>query len=210
MAKHVYSEVYSQLASKNYLNIDSSEGRDDFNSSYVWFYDMEWMSEEEMLNFRYEDGQNIQVKPFARTSSGDLWGWMINDTRVESPVVYCSRDDEEGVFYAPSFIGAIYRHIFEFASENNFCDGVNCESWELDIELAKKHIQRWLSVFGEFMQKPWKEEVLRLLGADFSICTESYHSDYLVLISPDDANTLVQNSLKFDQLDNVFTWIEDS
>ncbi len=65
---------------------------------------------------------------FAKTGGGDLWAWNI-DYLPGLPVVYCPHDDDEGVFYADSLEAAIFRHILEFVSQNNFCVNKG-ESWE--------------------------------------------------------------------------------
>ncbi|PSU87044.1 hypothetical protein C0W35_21875 [Photobacterium kishitanii] len=210
MNKTEYSSIYKILYNEGCFNINFFKKRDDFNSKYIWFNEMDWMSINEINNYNYDDGENKNVIPFAKSSNGDLWGWLKDENENnECSVVYCPMDENEGILYAPSFIGSVFRQIFEFASQNNFCDGSDCKEWEMDICIAKNHIKKWIDVFGGFMPISWRFEIENLLNKSLFLYQESTYSKYLVLIPPDEAEAIVKKHLNYPLIDNEFVWICD-
>lgn len=89
------------------------------NENYMWLFDMEWLTADNILNYQYEEGENRNLVPFAHTGGGDKRAWFIVDEK-EYPVVLCYHDDCEGELCAKNIRDTLFRHIIEFVSGNNF------------------------------------------------------------------------------------------
>ena len=200
--------IYTNYESKGFFDVKTCRSRDDFENKYIWFYDMEWMNKESILNYNYEEGEDRRVIPFARTGGGDLWGWYKDEKSSDNlPVVFCPKEDDEGIFYAPSFLGAIFRHILEFSSQNNFCCDCNGKEWEMSLDLAHQHINRWLFAFSKDMSISCEKEIQNLLSKELRFYNDPESSDsYYVLLAPNEALSIIKECLNYNFLNKSFVW----
>ncbi len=199
---------YIEMDKQGWFDISNFTNRDVFNQKYVWFYNMEWLSSEKILNYKYEDYQSDSVIPFALSGSNDIWGWYVDEHKSYLPIVFCPHDDDEGIYYAQNFISALFRQILEFASQNNFCIGVG-EPWEMNIELARKHLMNWKNRFGKWFTNEWISEIDRLMNLElkyFQVREKPSTGDYFLLITSDECNQLIKKYLDFELLDQSFVW----
>jgi hypothetical protein len=195
-----------------WFNIANFKSRDSIEiQTYVWFYDMEWLSHDRIIHYEYENYQSKSVVPFALTGGGDIWGWHI-DLKEFMPIVLCLHDDNEGIFYAPSFEAALFRHILDFASQNNFCLGTG-RSWEMELPMARKHLLNWKNKFRRWFAAEWLFEIDRLLNLNlkfYQVGSKPSAGDYYLLITPKECSELVQKYLDFELLDKTFLWTIDN
>ncbi|HOR45393.1 MAG TPA: hypothetical protein PK624_11440 [Spirochaetota bacterium] len=187
------------LTTENFIDMNHLE-----TQKYLWFYDMEWLTVEKIRNFECPDYQSERIVPFAKTGGGDLWGWHL-DYLPTLPVVYCPHDDDEGVFYAESFEAALFRHILEFASQNNFCM-TGGKSWEMTIENAKTLLKEWKKRYFKWFKKEWNLEIDNLLNLEMKFYKPNKSNGFYVLITPEEADVLIDRYLKFDLLKQSFVW----
>lgn len=171
--------------------------------NYVWLYDMEWFSYEKIINYNY-DCESRSIVPFAFTGSGDLWAWHL-DYSPYIPVVFCPHDDNEGYFYAPSFEGALFRQILDFASHSNFYIDSR-KSWQMNLKEARKHLLNWQRKFEKWFEKDWISEIEKLINSDLKYY-QYPKGGYYVLITPEECNVLVDKYLNFDLLNKNFIWV---
>lgn len=187
------------LNSENFIDMNHLDSQ-----KYLWLYDMEWFSCEKIINYQRPDYQSELIVAFARTGGGDLWGWHLGYLPA-LPVVFCPHDDDEGVFYTDSFEAAIFRHILEFASQNNFYIGSG-NSWEMDIAKARVLLSAWKKRFFEWFKEEWNEEIDKLLTLELKYYKPNKSNGFYVLITPEEADDLIDKYLKFDLLGKSFLW----
>ncbi len=207
-----FPEVYMELEKQGCFDVNKFKSRDNFiNQNYVWFYDMEWLSHDKIINYNYEDYQSRAVVPFAMTGGGDIWGWYL-DCQNSMPIVLCPHNDDEGIFYANCFEAAVFRHILEFASKNNFCIDVG-ESWEMDLKMARNHLSNWKSKFGRWFAPEWLSEINRLMTLDIKLHQVGKYpseGDFYLLITPEEYSELTKKYLAFNLFDQTFVWTNDN
>lgn len=104
-------ELYNSLVKNKYI--------DTLSDSYVWLYEWEWMSEKDVINYQYEEGESLEILPFAFTGHGDKWVFVNNDSR-EPYIGRCYLEDTEGTYYAKNLEDAIVKNILEFVSSAFF------------------------------------------------------------------------------------------
>jgi len=176
---------------------------DSSKSTYLWLYEMEWMSLRDIcggdrLFFQFAKSGLV---PFAFTGGGDHWCWYPQYTADGvAPVVECPRDSEVGRFYAPSFLGAIYRQILDFA-----CSQIA----PAEESEARQHLMRWRDDLGPLMPGNWREAVANLQSAPLRTAESISARAGKMLLTPDENEILVRRDLAFDHLDEEFQWMSD-
>lgn len=101
-------EAYRSMQALGWLDVKPSETPD-----YFWLYEAEWMSLDEITDYKFKGYQKPGFVPFAFTAGGDRWCWWPSEH--PEVVVSCPHDLDEGEFYAPSFLGFIYRCLLDYA-----------------------------------------------------------------------------------------------
>ena len=83
--------------------------------------DTMWFNLREILEYRLFDG-TMEIVPFATDDSGDCWCWSPkNDGPAGTPVLRCYHDDDY-IFYAPNFVGWLYRRLLDYACDMGWSD----------------------------------------------------------------------------------------
>lgn len=204
-----FPSSYMEMSRNGWFDGKRFKSRDDFNQDCIWFCEMAWLSFKQIVDYQYEDYQSTSIVPFALNRAGDIWGWHLDYKNKDClPIVLCYHDDDEGLFYAPSFEAALFRHILEFASQNNFCLNSG-ESWEMDLQTAQQHISNWKNKFASWFKSEWLLEIERFMTLElklFQVKNKPSTGDYYTLISPMECNELVEKYIGFDQLNETFIW----
>ena len=102
----VLPEAYRSMYAAGWFDV---KGDNDF-----WLNEAEWMSLEEILNHEPAEYHRPEFVPFATTGGGSYWCWW--PSAHPETVVFCPRDCYDGQFFAPSFIGFVYRSLLDFCS----------------------------------------------------------------------------------------------
>ncbi|KNY27554.1 SMI1/KNR4 family protein [Pseudobacteroides cellulosolvens] len=201
-----FPSAYLEMNESGFFSgFDSSDMGNIHTKNYVWLYNMEWLSYDKIKNYGY-DYESRAIVPFAFTGGGDLWAWYL-DYKPYMPVVFCPHDDDEGSFYAPSFEGALFRQILEFASHSNFYvdDG---KSWQMDLVSAREHLLNWKNRFEKWFKKEWISEIEKIISLDLKYYQYA-KSGYYVLITPEECNILTKRHLDFELLDKSLIWTDE-
>ncbi|MEZ6142791.1 MAG: SMI1/KNR4 family protein [Zavarzinella sp.] len=145
--------------------------------AYLWVHEAEWLPTEDMLDhggFGDLGSPKPGLVAFAFSGRRDLWAWQTERvSKVGEPtIVLCPRDSYEGEWYAPSFLGWLYRISLEYASS----------MWDEEAE-TKQNLGRWASVLREFGKHEW---------ADF---VEGVASRAVIVSRSGSRGQLVENSL---------------
>lgn len=206
-----FPEVFTKMDKYGWLNGSNFIGRDNFDMrGYLWFNEIKWLTCDKIINYEYDEYQSNSIVPFGFSAGGDIWGWHLDYT-PDMPVVFCPHEDAEGVFYAPSFEGALFRQILDFASQNNFCINEG-KRWEMNLEAARRHLLNWKNKLGKWLNKEWVAEIDRLMGLEltyYEVVTPTVVSGYYVLITPEENLNLTKKYLEFDLLDKTFVWVNE-
>lgn len=161
--------------------------------AYLWLFDMEWMPLADIdggdeLFFSFSRGGLV---PFAFAADASHWCWFPDRAaRGVAPVVFCPRDCEDGQFYAPDLLGAMYRQILEFA-----CNVSPDEERE-----AREHFARWLRDLVPLFPERRQTTVARLAAAPL-------RGDGL--LDDEEYESIVARDLAFPLLDTQFKWTVD-
>ena len=198
----MFSEVYFELLDAGFLNPKSP--------NCIWISDMLWIRQEEIPRTYYHKEMKY-VMPFARTGSGDIYGWFLKDPDLEL-IVICNHDDGESRFYAPNFISAIFRRIIEFSSEYGFCmDDEKCEEasdWPITESHLKNMMKKYLDIFGSYFHPTWNEEIRCLISSSFKEYHEITGQTHPVLLFESEAKEKIKNLIPFENFDKSFNWME--
>lgn len=115
--------------------------------AYLSVHEAEWLPTTDMLD---RGGFWGNPKPglvaFAFSGGRDLWAWQTQRVSElgEPMIAFCPRDCYEGEWYAPSFLGWLYRISLEYASS----------MWDDEAD-TKQSLHRWASVLREFDKHEW-------------------------------------------------------
>jgi hypothetical protein len=171
--------------------------------SYLWMNEMEWMPLHSIRAFEFPGYCKPGFIPFAFTGGGDHWCWYPEyATNGVTPVVLCPHDDMMAEFYAPDFLGSVYRQMLDFAASN--LD-------EKDEPLARQHLKRWHDDLGPMFPASWRATIAKLQTAP----VQSWEVGKLTkfkqvgLLSPREYRLIVERDLPFDKLDETFQWMVD-
>ena len=192
-------DIAGCLDSENFVDMNHLD-----TQKYLWFYDMEWFTIDEIKNYKRPNYQSNSIIVFAKTGGGDIWGWHLGYL-PDLPVVYCPHDDDEGVFYAESLEAALFRHILEFVSQNNFCINEG-ESWQITIEKTRVLLREWKKRYFKWFKEEWIQEIDNLLNLDFKMYKPNKSDGFYVLITPEEAERLINKYIKFDLFERSFQW----
>ncbi|HEY1685511.1 MAG TPA: hypothetical protein VGG19_12165 [Tepidisphaeraceae bacterium] len=171
--------------------------------NYMWVNDMEWLTPNEIRDYtRLDEWTKPGFAPFAISAGGDHWCWYTPaSTNCVAPVVLCPRDYYVGEFYAPNFIGSLYRQMLEYVI---YCDP------EVETEI-RAHLKRWQECFAPLFPARWIETLSRLHDTPIAIrdITGSGEHWKPSLLSSDDYHAIVDRDLAFDMLDKEIRWMRD-
>ena len=101
-------EAYCSMQALGWLDVKLSD-----NHNYFWLSEAEWMPLDAIAEYKFQEYQKPGFVPFASTGGGDHWCWW--PTEHPEVVVFCAHDSYDGEFYAPSFIGFVYRCLLDYA-----------------------------------------------------------------------------------------------
>ena len=178
------------------------------DSGYLWLNDMEWMSADELASYEPEPTQCVETVPFAYTGGYDLWAFIdpVDDNRF--PVGFCPRGDNEGIFYAPSFEGALFRQVLEFTSSCNFEPLEEGGSF-FTLEDARRQLSLWRNQLNFLFHPEWVDVIDHLMTLPLKLeqqFDKPSEYDYKVLISPNETLETFQKLVPWGLTNTSFPW----
>ncbi len=67
---------YKSMFERGYFTLEKPAHCSELiDSKYVWLYEMEWISIDEILKFEFEEYARDGFVPFARNGAGEKWCW---------------------------------------------------------------------------------------------------------------------------------------
>jgi len=97
---------YRAMEKAGYFDVQNDD-------TYLWVPENEWMSPADILAYVPSDYHLPGFVPFAFNGARHHWCWW--PEVGPAAVVLCPHDCEEGEFDSPSFLGAAYRCMLEYA-----------------------------------------------------------------------------------------------
>jgi hypothetical protein len=194
-----YSNVHKRFAFTVPHEYRLMRDRSWFNPSnprYLSLDDVEWMSPHDICG-----GDsiffNFAIPGFAFTGGADHWAWIPQDTTNGStPVVECPRDSAIARFYAPNFLGTIYRRILD--------------SRTVPIDPADRkfrtHLERWSHDLAPLLPRAWQTTLADLRLAPLQQFESPPTRPYWALMSRNECDAIVHRHLAFTNLDEDFQW----
>jgi hypothetical protein len=111
-----------------------------------------------------------------------------------TPVVLCPHDCRAGQFYAPNFLGFLYRQILDYATVG----------WidEDKEEAACEWLRRWHDSFLEFFPRAWSETVMTI--ANKPLITNGPCAGFIM---ESENNDIIERDCAFPNLNQRFEWM---
>lgn len=197
--KKYIPKLYKEMVDRKYFDESSDE--------YIWMYECEWLSEEDVYEYEYEDSESRDVLPFALTGHGDKWGF-VNNGSDEPYIGICYAEDTQGTYYAKNFEDAIIRNIIEFVSSSYFyIDEDEAESYEISGEELEEYLEQWINAFKGILKQDYIDLLNALKGMKLKKCSDDY-CEWYALLTVEEARDLVRQYCGFELLDKEFEWYE--
>jgi hypothetical protein len=198
----VLPKTYKEISKRGYTNKRDSKSKDADNQNYLWFINLIWISNDELLQKEYEIFHNIKLIPFAYTNGGDYWCFDFNQ-KDYTPVVCCYHDGAEGEYYAKTIEAALFRKILDFAC-NEFTDS-EIEDEE-SIVTGKKIVLNWIGMLEEYFPDEWIAELNNIISNKDYVDSSP---GYVLMISECEYDQLLKKYIDFDLLDKKFIWTQE-
>ena len=168
--------------------------------NYFWLHEAEWMSLEEILNHEPAEYHRPGYVPFAFTGGGDEWCWW--PFAHPGTIVLCPHDCYDGEFYAPSFLGFVYRSMLDFCA-TGFDPEDDPEEAEENRQILKDSVAR----LSGYLPRPWQETLEALTTASSVQRFYNGRSIGVGLMTYDQGQAIIRRDLAFPQLDQEFQWM---
>jgi hypothetical protein len=167
--------------------------------AYLWVHEAEWLPATEMLEHGgFWGNPKPGLVAFAFGGGRDLWAWQTQRISElgEPTIALCPRDCFEGEWYAPCFLGWLYRISLQYASL----------TWHEEAE-TKQNLSRWASVLRDFDQKEWADDVQAIASRDV-VVVRSGRGQYVQssLISQNDVDDRIRTSFGSGFIDTPYIW----
>lgn len=178
-----------------------------FNSkSYLWLNDMEWLSIDKIEKYEHEKGESKAVIPFAFTSGGDKWVWVINTSNEDYPVGLCYREEWNGVYYAKNMEDAIFRQIIEYVASSNFYLNLkDAESYQISEYKLKFLLRYWEKSFTGILNDKYLDVINGFLDLKLKKVKNKY-GEWYALLTLEEQDKLINKFINFDLLNKEFEW----
>ena len=173
--------------------------------NWFWLWDAEWMPAKKMLSYKPKKHQKSGFVPFATTAGRDYWSWWPSEH--PEAIVCCPHDSENGVFFAPSFVGFVYRELLEFATQvglNSTDNGFDPECDPLQAQALQDSAAR----LTPYLPDAWRRTLEEIAVAIPTRITNNGKDIGSALLTEEQYQAIVQRDLAFPLLDEKFQWMQ--
>lgn len=188
--------IYQKMHEKGYTSIEN----------HLWLNEMEWMPIDKILGYQHDEDESKSILPFAFTSGGDKWVWIIDEENEEYSVGLCENGEFNGIYYAKNTEDAIIRQIIEYVSDSNFyLSEAKAKIYQISECELKQMLQKWKNSFIGILNEKYLDIIdnLSLLSLKH---VESQYGEWDALLSLDERNEMLDRYIGFDLLDEEFEW----
>lgn len=182
-------DEYRRMESRGWFNLAESKAH------YLWLHEAEWLRLNEIADYQFADYHKPGFVPFAFNGAGDLWCWWPEATQNSiTPVVLCPHDCREGQFYAPNFLGFLYRQILDYATVG----WIDAD----EEEAAREWLRRWHDRFLEFFPRAWSETVMTI--ANKPLIINGHGAGFII---EGENSDIIERDCAFPKLNQRFEWM---
>ncbi|MFL5807305.1 MAG: SMI1/KNR4 family protein [Roseiflexaceae bacterium] len=194
----VIPPLYRSLQHQGWLDPANLAGQALLDSHYLWLFDVEWWSLDQIRDYAYPSYYQPGFVPFASTDTGDFWCWWPERaTDAGAPVVLCPHDSIFAHIDAPHFEGWIYRRVLTYAA---FLPAAEQE--------GRAWLTRWAQVLGTMLPAAWRATILNLAHTPLKTWEDAItHEPGTSLLTPDEYAALVQRDIDCSGRDAEFRWM---
>jgi hypothetical protein len=189
---------YRTLHQNGCFDLHNLDRRDPLHSTYLWLFDVEWWSLDQILTYTAPAYHLPGFVPFASTDAGDFWCWWPARTTAHgTPVVLCPHDQHDGHLDAPDFAGWLYRRVLTYAL------------WlPAPEQEGRAWLERWIQTLSCVWAPAWQTTIRDLVHGSL-IRWEDAHTKEAGqgVLTPTAYATLLQRDLATPGLDETFRWM---
>jgi len=183
----VLPEAYRSMQARGWLDVKSDD--------YFWLLEAEWMPLRDILEHEPEEYQKPGFVPFAFEADGSHWSWW--PAAHPETVVLCPRDYYDGEFYAPSFVGFVYRRLLDYAGS------VRLE----EEQEVRQYLRDWSLRLSEYLPASWINTLKTLASAELIRWSYKGKASGWGLMTYEQKRAITQRDLAFPLLDEEFQWM---
>ncbi len=198
----VIPEPYRELERRGFLALDGPASVAEMmkpGSGYLYLYDMEWYTPQQILEYELDEYHLPGFVPFAFTGRADHWCWQPDcSTDRGTRVVLCPHDYELATIYAPDFVSAAYRHILEYT-----CYGVDSSD---DESVIRAFLDRWIVDLRDVLQESWCERISLIRDKKLAAWSMPGAASQ-GLITEDELQTIVTQDIAYPDMDQEIQWM---
>jgi hypothetical protein len=165
---------------------------------YLWVNDAEWIPTAQIATYEGVGTPKAGLVPFAFTAGRDLWCWQTRRITPagEPAITFCPHDCHEGEWFAPSFMGWLYRVGLEYAS-----------LIDEDESVTRRHITAWAQLVGEFGHTDWAAELTEISKYPVLRYREGRDPhEYAGLLRPEELRKRVAMAFGDEFVDAKYVW----
>ncbi len=159
----------------------------------------EWIPPDEILTFEWIRPPEDGLVAFACSGGGDVWAWHSGRQTPggEYAITYCPHDEDAGLWYAPNFLGWLYRTGLDYATE--LYD---------EQSVARQRLGGWAAVLDEFGAAEHAADIRVVVQA--SLINRKYGRQSLpALLLPEAVSERVAARFGLDYIDAEFWWAKE-
>lgn len=174
--------------------------------NYLWLDDMEWISIDQIPNYKYEEDESNYIIPFAHTARFDKWVWVFDENNNDYMVGLCENSEMNGIYYSQNTEDAIIRNIIEYLSSADFYKNkANALSYQKsEIEL-KSLITNWKNQLSGILC----DKYVDLINYFSCLSLKEFshlHGEWYALLSYEERDELIEKYINFDKINQEFPW----
>jgi hypothetical protein len=192
-------EGYRMLEQQGRFDIRRLNRADLRAGEYLWLFDAEWWSLEQIAGFTFPEYCLPGFVPFASTDAGDFWCWSPERAGEQgTPVVFCPHDLNMAQVDAPDFAGWCYRRALAYA--NGYLE--QSEEGE-----ARAWLTHWGARLGDLLRPAWRATIAEVAARPFTTWPERTGETGQGFLPTAEYAAIVTRDLVCPGLDVRFRWM---
>lgn len=184
-----FPKMYEKMLERGYFDGQST--------NYLWMYEMEWDSTNDILTSFDSDSTEKRIIPFAFTGGGDKWVFIKEKNKVEFAVGIYYECDAETVYFAKDFEDALFRQILEFVSDDNFYISEDeMESYQISEKELKEQLVEWKEKLKDILSDRYLAELEKLTKLNLK-CVSDENYQWYALLTGEELNEIKRKYMPY-------------
>jgi hypothetical protein len=167
-----------------------------WGTDYLWVHEAEWIPPQDIPDYEMFGTPKPGLVPFAFGGSGDPFCWQTQriTSANEPAVVLCPHDSFEGEWYAPSFMGWLYRTDLDYSIDPSF-----------EEDEKRENLKKWADVLWGFGQEESADDLAEISYRPLRTCNVGRNT-YEYLLSEDEARERLRSAFGNEYVDAPYIW----